>query len=91
MIETKCGNFEIVKDTNNVFNIVQFEERFCEILKRYEYIVGDYFQDLLRLKGFTKENTYRIPDYINEFCALDSQYYILRNLDYDPNFEVSED
>ena len=51
-VETGMGVFEIVNDDNGVFNINDFEKRYVELFNRYEYIVGDYFQEQLRLKGF---------------------------------------
>lgn len=91
MVETANGMFEIIKDDNNSFNIADFDKKFVEIFKRYEFIVGDYFQDMLRLKGFNHEDIHKIPDYINEYCALSSNYYILRNPSFDSKYEVSEE
>jgi len=90
-IETKIGVFELIKDEQNSLNIADFEKKYVEILEKYEYIVGDYFQEILRLKGFNKENVNRIPDYINEFCSLDSNYYILRNPNFNKDLVISED
>ncbi len=90
-IETDYGTFEIIKDDENAFNVIDFNKKFVEILGKYEFIIGDYFQEILRLKGFTRENSKRIPDYINEYCSLDSNYYILRNPNFNPNLEIKEE
>ncbi|MCR5741189.1 MAG: YutD family protein [Gammaproteobacteria bacterium] len=91
MIETKKGMFEILKDDNNVFVIVDFENKFVDILTKYEYIVGDYSDNKLRLKGFDRKDAKFIPDYINEFCRLDGQYYILRNPNYNKDYKEEEE
>jgi len=91
MIETEHGEFELVKDESNIFNVLDFNKKFIPLLTKYEYIVGDYFQEILRLKGFHKEDAYRIPDYINEYCSLDSNYYILRNPKFNKNFNDEEE
>lgn len=90
-VETANGTFEIIKDLNNSFVIADFDKRYVDIFNKYEFIVGDYSQGILRLKGFNKDEAYRIPDYINEFCALDSQYYVLRNPNFDPNYQCPEE
>ena len=91
MVETNKGLFEIVKDDKKVFVINEFEDKFVEYLTKYEYIVGDYSNNILRLKGFDKKNAKFIPDYINEFCALDQQYYILRNPNFNKDYKDEED
>ena len=91
LIETSVGSFELIKDENNIFNIADFEKKFVELFNRYEFIVGDYFQELLRLKGFNKKDAYRIPDYINEFCSIDCSVYILRNPNFNENYELEEE
>ncbi|MBP5343188.1 DUF1027 domain-containing protein [bacterium] len=91
MIETNFGEFEIIKDDENVFNVSDFNKRYVEILGKYEFIIGDYFQGILRLKGFTRETSKRIPDYINEYCSLDSNYYILRNPNFNLDLKIDEE
>lgn len=91
MVETKEGLFEIIKDDNNSFVIADFENRYIPYFKKYEFLVGDYSQGLLRLKGFDSQNAKYIPDYINEYCALDHQYYILRNPNFDINYKDEEE
>ncbi|MCR5565169.1 MAG: YutD family protein [Gammaproteobacteria bacterium] len=91
MVETNKGLFEIIKDDKKVFVINEFEDKFVEYLTKYEYIVGDYSNNILRLKGFDKKNAKFIPDYINEFCALDQQYYILRNPNFNKDYKDEED
>lgn len=91
MVETAVGMFEIIKDEKNAFVIIDFEKKYVDILSRYEYIVGDYSQNILRLKGFSSENAKYIPDYINEYCSIDMQYYILKNPNFDSNKVIDEE
>ena len=90
-IETEHGMFEILKDEQNAFNVSDFNKKYVEILGKYEFLVGDYYQDILRLKGFKSIEKNRIPDYINEYCSLDSNYYILRNPNFNEDLVVSEE
>ena len=43
---------ELVKDVRDGFQEEAFKERYADILKKYDYIVGDWGYDQLRLKGF---------------------------------------
>ena len=91
MVETQKGSFEIIKDDKKAFIISDFENRFVDYLIKYEFIVGDYSNNILRLKGFDRKNAKFIPDYINEYCSLDEQYYILRNPNFNPNYKDEEE
>ena len=80
MIETEHGNFEIVKDYKEALEIKVFNERYVSYLDKYIYIVGDYAADMLRLKGFTKDNYKTIPDYLMESCTPNAPYFVLKRL-----------
>ena len=56
MVEANKGLFEIIKDDKKAFVINEFEDKFVEYLTKYEYIVGDYSNNILRLKGFDKSS-----------------------------------
>lgn len=67
-----------------------FHERFSEVLERFDYIVGDWGYNQLRLRGFykdghpraTKESTISsFVDYINEYCNFGCAYFVLNKLD----------
>lgn len=44
--------FEIVYDYRQGFDLDKFVERYSSILNKYDYIVGDWGFEQLRLKGF---------------------------------------
>ncbi len=80
MIETKHGDFELVKNFRDAFILDDFNKRYIDIFDVYHYIVGDYSAGMLRLKGFKEENLKLIPDYIVESCAPNCAYFVLKNL-----------
>lgn len=45
-------NYEIITNYRDAFDEEKLNERFSDILGRYDYIVGDWGYDQLRLKGF---------------------------------------
>ncbi len=86
IIETTFGQFELLNNNKEAFDILKFQERYVpEIYDKYEYIVGDISSDMLRLKGFysdtKKEQNYKeIPIYLNESCNYYCGYFILRRI-----------
>jgi len=67
-----------------------FNKRYIDILNIYPYIVGDYSANILRMKGFTKDNYIRIPDYLVESCAPNCAYFILKNPNFNPYLDRRE-
>lgn len=61
-------------------------DRYTQLLQKYDYIVGDWAHEKLRLRGFYKDtNTsvsdeYKISfldDYLHEYCAFGCAYFVL--------------
>lgn len=78
MIETQHGQFELIKDYKEAFEMLTFNERYVDYLDRYVYIVGDLSAEMLRLKGFTTKNYETIPDYLMESCTPNAPYFVLK-------------
>ena len=79
-------HYQIIEDYRNGFNIEAFNERYNDIFERYDYIVGDWGHEKLRLKGFFKHShKLATPDrdidylqeYILEYCNFGCQYFVL--------------
>lgn len=48
--------YRLVRNYREGFDAERLGERFSEVLTRYDYIVGDWGYDQLRLKGFFRED-----------------------------------
>ncbi|MEB3100347.1 YutD family protein [Ferviditalea candida] len=86
MIHIMDKTFELVQEHKNGWNPEAFRERYSEILDRYDYIVGDWGYNQLRLKGFFKETNPKanketsiagLQDYLNEYCNFGCAYFVL--------------
>ena len=53
-ILTETIEFDLVDHFKEGFAITAFNQRFSEILTKFDYIVGDWGNELLRLCGFIK-------------------------------------
>jgi len=86
LIDTEFGQFELVKNHREAFDLLKFQERYVDVaFDRYTYLVGDMSSEKLRIKGFNSDpkspNGYkRIPDYLNESCNMNCAYYILKRV-----------
>ncbi|HCU8777806.1 TPA: YutD family protein [Staphylococcus aureus] len=89
MIKVDQHYFELIENYRECFNEEQFIARYSDTLDKYDYIVGDYGYDQLRLKGFYKDSNKKaemskrfsnIQDYIFEYCNFGCPYFVLRHL-----------
>ena len=86
IIETQFGDFELVKNYRDGFDIATFNEKYVNVaFDRYTFIVGDVSAGITRLKGFANDpkspNSFKkIPDYLNESCNMNTAYFILKRV-----------
>ncbi|WP_067841624.1 YutD family protein [Amphibacillus sediminis] len=90
MIQVEGLTYQVIEDYRNGFVEEAFTERFTDILAKYDFIVGDWGYEQLRLKGFyddqntkatfdTKAST--IDDYLYEYCNFGCAYFIVKRID----------
>ena len=89
MIKVDQQYFELIEEYRECFDEEIFSARYSDILDKYDYVVGDYGYDQLRLKGFYKDSNKKaemskrfsnIQDYIFEYCNFGCPYFVLRHL-----------
>ncbi|MDO4903392.1 MAG: YutD family protein [Limosilactobacillus sp.] len=80
--------YQLVKEYRDGFNGEELAKRYSSILSKYDYIVGDWGYDQLRLKGFFDKNNPQynseqgvetIEDYLYEDCNFGCAYFIVHN------------
>lgn len=78
--------YRLVENYREAFDIGKMNERYSDVLNRYDYIVGDIGFEQLRLKGFFSETQKRMPveqrisslqDYLYEYCNFGCAYFVL--------------
>ncbi len=79
--------YKIVRNYKNAFDKEAVEPKLTDYFDGYDYIVGDWAYNKLRLKGFCTNNNEKhneindavnIDDYIENYCAYDCKYFILK-------------
>ncbi|WP_411347906.1 YutD family protein [Paenibacillus sp. WLX2291] len=100
MIQIGGKTYEIIKEYRNGWNVDIFRERYSEVLERYDYILGDWGYNQLRLKGFYRDGHPKaakdsslssLTEYINEYCNFGCAYFVLQKTkDGPPEAKSSE-
>ncbi|SUL91131.1 Putative cytosolic protein [Staphylococcus carnosus] len=89
MIKAGDKYFELIEEYRDCFDEEQFVNRYSEILDKYDYVVGDFGYEQLRLKGFYKDSNKKaeiskrfstIQDYLLEYCNFGCAYFVLRRI-----------
>lgn len=87
MIIAGLYEYNLEKDYREAFKQEDFNNRFSDILSKYDYIVGDWGYGQLRLKGFYDDQNTKatfdtkigtLQDYLYEYCNFGAAYFILK-------------
>ncbi|HLR03684.1 MAG TPA: YutD family protein [Virgibacillus sp.] len=90
MVEIQGKTYHILENKKNAFQQERFEERYSDILSKYDYIVGDWGYEQLRLKGFYNDHHAKatfdnkistFEDYLYEHCNFGCAYFIIQKVD----------
>jgi len=89
MITVQNQFFELIKEEKDGFNEEAFKERYSEILNKYDFIVGDWGYNQLRLRGFFDDQNQKatydtkistLEEYIFEYCNFGCAYFVLKKI-----------
>ncbi|HEU5139431.1 MAG TPA: YutD-like domain-containing protein [Bacillales bacterium] len=89
MIEIQGNHYEIIEDVKEGWEEEAFKSRYSEILNKYDYIVGDWGYEQLRLRGFfddqNRKSTYNtkistLAEYLYEYCNFGCSYFVVKKL-----------
>ena len=81
------NKYEIIKNYKNGFDKDEFISKCTEYFYDFDYVVGDWAYDKLRLKGFYEDdnkkakNFNKIGDldrYLKENCAYECKYFVAK-------------
>lgn len=89
MVSVQGHEYEVIQDVKNGWMEEEFKKRYSEILHKYDYIVGDWGYNQLRLRGFfddysrkakhdTKIST--LAEYVYEYCNFGCAYFVVQKV-----------
>lgn len=79
-------SFRLIKDYRAGFDQLALEQRYGHVFDKFDYLVGDWGHELLRLRGFYEndkkhveidEKINHLADYLQEYCAFGAKYFVL--------------
>lgn len=81
--------YEIIKDNRNAFSEESFKSRYTDYFYDYDYVVGDWAYEKLRLKGFYEDDNPKAKDinkistldtYLKDKCAYGCKYFVAKKV-----------
>ena len=83
------NEYELIEDNGDCFLEDEVKEKYTDYFQDFDYILGDYSYNKLRLKGFcdkgssryNKINDFKDKDkYLKELCAYKCRYFVLKKV-----------
>ena len=77
----------ILENKNECLNLEELKEKYTDYFYDFDYILGDYAYNKLRLKGFCQKNNPRFnqindintkDNYLKELCAYNCNYFLIK-------------
>jgi Uncharacterized protein conserved in bacteria len=81
--------FHLIYNHRDGFNQEKLEQRYSDIFAKYDYLVGDWGHEQLRLKGFFSSSRKKMPDelkishledYIKEYMNFGAAFFVLKRM-----------
>ncbi len=81
--------YEIIRNDKDCINKEELEEKITDYFDEYDYIMGDFAYDKVRLKGYynsdnkmaKKINDIKyLDDYIENYCSYGARIFLLKKL-----------
>lgn len=102
MIHIQDSFYEIMQDVREGWNSDAFKERYSEVLTKYDYIVGDWGYNQLRLRGFYDDQNKKakaafdakistLDEYINEYCNFGCSYFVVKKINPPEGYQAISD
>lgn len=89
MIQIHGQQYELLENVRDGWVEEACKERYSEILNKFDFIVGDWSHNQLRLRGFYDNSRKKVAfdakiatleDYIYEYCSFGCSYFVLQKV-----------
>ena len=88
-IQLENNNYIVLENKNDCLNMEELTNKYTDYFIDYDYILGDYAYNKLRLKGFCDKankkhnniNDINTKDeYLKELCAYQCNYFLIKKV-----------
>lgn len=82
-------SYEIIRNDKDCIDIDELSEKITDYFDYYDYIVGDFAYDKVRLKGYYDSSNKSVKkindikyldDYIKDYCSYGARIFVLKKL-----------
>lgn len=89
MVRIQGMQFDVIENVKNGWDEEAFKARYSDVLNKYDYIVGDWGYNQLRLRGFFEDDhkkaTYdtkisTLQEYLMEYCNFGCSYFVIKRI-----------
>ena len=89
MIEIEDKKYELIENYRDCFDKDEFINLYTDYFYDFDYIIGDYAYNKLRLKGFYEDSNRKSKKYnkisgkdayIENNCAYNCKYFVLKKI-----------
>lgn len=88
-VEINGNNYKIIRNDNDCLNVDDLEDKLTDYFDGYDYILGDYAYDKVRLKGYYDSSNKKakkindikyVDDYIMNYCSFGAKIFLLQKI-----------
>ncbi len=88
-VEIRGFCYEVLENVGECFVLEEVQEKVTDYFDDFDYILGDYSYDRLRLKGFNDKNNKNfkkindiasLKSYIEQYCSYGAKYFLLKKV-----------
>lgn len=81
--------YEVIRNDKECIDIKDLEDKITDYFDSYDYIMGDFSYDKVRLKGYYDSSNKKVKqindikyldDYIKNYCSYGARIFILKKL-----------
>ena len=83
------NKFIILENKNECLDMEELTNKYTDYFDEYDYILGDYAYNKLRLKGFCDKNNKKFNNitdintkekYLKDLCAYECNYFLIKRV-----------
>ncbi|MBR3661512.1 MAG: YutD family protein [Bacilli bacterium] len=88
-IQLENNNYVVLENKNDCLNMEELKNKYTDYFIDYDYILGDYAYNKLRLKGFCDKINKKFnnindintkDEYLKDLCAYQCNYFLIKKI-----------